>query len=42
MRAMVTAVVHKVEVPLEVVFMVVWLAEDMVRWCVITITRLDI
>ena len=42
MMAMVTAVVHQVEVLLEVMVMVVWLAEDAVRWCVITITRPDI
>ena len=42
MMAMATVVVHQVEVLLEAMVMVVWLAEDMVRWCVITVTRLDI
>ena len=42
MMAMATAAVHQVAVLLEAVVMVVWLAEDVVRWCVITVTRLDI
>ena len=39
---MAPAVVHQVEVLLEPVVVVVWLAEDAVRWCVITVTRTDI
>ena len=42
MMAMATATVHQVAVLLEAVVMVVWLAEDVVRWCVITATRPDI
>ena len=42
MMVMVTTVVHQVEVVLEAVVMVAWLAEAVVRWCVITATRLDI
>ena len=42
MMAMGTVVVHQVEVLLEAVVVVVWLAEDAVRWCAITVTRLDI
>ena len=42
MTAMDTVVVHQVEVVLEAVVVVVWLAEDAVRWCVITVTRTDI
>ena len=42
MMAWATVVVHQVEVVLEAVVMVVWLADDVVRWCVITITRPDI
>ena len=42
MMAMVTTVVHQVEVLLGVVVVVVWLVEAMVRWCVITVTRPDI
>ena len=42
MMAMVTAVVHQVEVLLEVMVVVVWLVGDAVRWCVITVTRPDI
>ena len=42
MMAMVTAVVHQVEVLLEVVVMVVWLAEDEAKLCAITVTRQDI
>ena len=39
MMDMVTMVVHQVEELLEVVVMVVWLAEDEARLCAITITR---
>ena len=42
LMAMATRVVHQVEVLLEAMVMVVWLAEDTFRWCVITVTRLDI
>ena len=42
MIAMFTAVVHLVEVLLEVVVMVVWLAEVEARLCAITVTRQDI
>ena len=42
MMAMATGVMHQVEVLLEAVVMVVWLAEDAVRWCVITVTKPDI
>ena len=42
MMAMATGVMHQVEVLLEAVVMVVWLAEDVVRWCVITVTKPDI
>ena len=42
MMAMATAVVHQVEVVLEAMVMVAWLAEVVVRWCVITATRPDI
>ena len=42
MMAMATEVMHQVEVILEAVVMVVWLAEDAVRWCVITVTRPNI
>ena len=42
MMAMATVVVHQVEVLLEAMVMVVWLAEDAVRWCVIIVTRPDI
>ena len=42
MMDMATAVVHLEEVVLEVVVMVAWMAEVLVRWCVITVTRLDI
>ena len=42
MMAMATAVVHQVEVVLEAVVVVAWLAEAMVRWCVITTTKLGI
>ena len=42
MMAMATGVVHQVEVLLEAMVMVVWLAEDTVRWFVISVTRLDI
>ena len=42
MMVMATTVGYQVEVLLEVVVVVVWLAEDAVRWCVITITRLGI
>ena len=42
MMAMATAVVHQVEGVLEAMVMVAWLAEVVVRWCVITATRLDI
>ena len=39
MMAMATAVVHQDEVALEAVVMMVWVVEDVVRWCVITVTR---
>ena len=39
MMVIATGVVHQVEVLLEAVVVVVWLAEDTVRWCVITVTR---
>ena len=39
MLAMAPTVVHQVEVILEAVVVVVWLAEDAVRWCVTTITK---
>ena len=42
MMAMVTAVVHLVEVVLEAVIVVAWLEEVVVRWCVITATMVDI
>ena len=42
MTAMDTAMVHQVEVVLEVMVVVAWLEEVVVRWCVITATRLDI
>ena len=42
MMAMDTGVMHQVEVLLEAVVVVVWLAEDTVRWCVITVTKPDI
>ena len=42
MMDMVTVVVHQVVELLEVVVMVVWLAEDTVRWCVTSLTRTDI
>ena len=42
MMSMATMVVHQVEVVLKAVVMVAWLAEVMVRWCVITATRPDI
>ena len=42
MMAMATMVVHQVEVLLEVVVMVVWLAEVEARLCAITVTRKDI
>ena len=42
MMAMATAVVHHVEVILEVVAVVVWLVEVAARWCVITATKLGI
>ena len=42
MTTMDTAVVHRVEVVLEAMVMVAWLAEVVVRWCVITVTRSDI
>ena len=42
MMAMVTMGVHLAGVLLEVVVMVAWLAEDVVRWCVIIVTRPDI
>ena len=39
MMAMVTAVVHQVEVLLEVVVEVVWLEEEEARLCVTAVTR---
>ena len=42
MMAMVTAVVHQVEVLLEVVVVVVWPKEEEARLCVTTVTRLGI
>ena len=39
MMAMVTTVVHRVEVLLEVVTVVVWLEEDEARLCAIAVTR---
>ena len=39
MMAMVTAVVHQVEVLLEVMVVVVWLEEEEARLCVTTVTR---
>ena len=39
MMAMVTMVVHLVELLLEVVVMVVWLEEEEARLCFITVTR---
>ena len=39
MMAMVTAVVHQVEVLLAVVVMVVWPKEEEARLCVTTVTR---
>ena len=42
MMAMATMAVHQVEGVLEAVVMVAWLAEVVVRWCVITTTRPDI
>ena len=42
MMDMVTVVVHQVEVLLEAVVMVAWLAEVVVKWCLITATRPDI
>ena len=42
MMAMATMAVHQVAMILEAMVMVVWLAEDAVRWCVITVTRMDI
>ena len=39
MMAMVTAVVHQVEVLLEVMVMVVWSEEEEARLCVTTVTR---
>ena len=40
--AMVTVVVHKVEVLLELVVMVVWPEEEEASLCVTTVTRLGI
>ena len=42
MMDMVTVVVHQVAELLEVMVVVVWLAEDEARLCAITITRKDI
>ena len=42
MMDMATRVVHQVEVILEAVVVVVWMAEDAVRLCVITATRPNI
>ena len=42
MMDMVTVVVHQVEELLEVVVVVVWLAEDEAKLCAITVTRKDI
>ena len=42
MMDMVTVVVHQVMELLEVVVMVVWLAEDEAKLCAITVTRQDI
>ena len=42
MMAMVTAVVHQVEVLLEVVVEVVWPKEEEARWFATTVTRLGI
>ena len=42
MMHMVTMVLHQVMKLLEVVVMVVWLAEEEARLCAITVTRQDI
>ena len=42
MMAMGTMVVHQVEVVFEFMVMVAWLGEDVVRRCVIIVTRPDI
>ena len=42
MMAMVTAVVHQVEVLLEVVVKVVWSKEEEARLCVTTVTKTGI
>ena len=42
MMDMVIVVVHQVAELLEVMVMVVWLAEDEARLCAITVTRQDI
>ena len=42
MMAMVTVVVHQVEVLLEVVVEVVWMEEEEARLCVTTITKTGI